>query len=79
MKIEDDFLDQSVFGELQDLMLGANEIREFVWCYNPVIDFEYEITDRFQFTHHFYRSNVPTSPFVEQVRPLIEVIDPISL
>ena len=36
MKIEDNFLDQKEFNELQNFLMGD----QFVWHYNPIIDFQ---------------------------------------
>ena len=36
MKIEDNFLDQKVFDELQTFMMGG----AFVWCYSDIIDYK---------------------------------------
>ena len=51
MKIEDNFLDQEKFDELQILMMGDN----FAWYFNKVIVYN-EVGDKFQFTHTFYKN-----------------------
>ena len=75
VKIEDNFLEQKEFDKLQDLMLGG----DLPWYFSPKVVYKNEAANRFQFTHHFYTINVPTSDFMEQLRPLIEVIRPLSL
>ena len=49
MKIEDNFLDQEKFDELQSFMMSV----EFVWHYNDRIDFGDDV-DKYQFIHSFY-------------------------
>tara|TARA_R100001377_G_C3120280_1_gene85678 strand:+ start:65 stop:571 length:507 start_codon:yes stop_codon:yes gene_type:complete len=74
MKIEDNFLGQKEFDELQTLMMG----NDFPWHYSNVIDFEYEGTEenKFMYYHMFYFSNAPTSPAIEIINPLINKINP---
>ena len=77
MKIEDNFLDQSVFGELQTLMMGDG----FDWQYSPIIDSTEDINNKnkFQFVHIFYAGNVPFSPYFKEMIPILNIIKPISL
>ena len=77
MKIEDNFLDQSVFGELQTLMMGDG----FDWLYSPIIDSTEDINNKnkFQFVHIFYAGNVPFSPYFKEMIPILNIIKPISL
>ena len=74
MKIEDNFLDQDIFDQLQNLLLGTT----FAWYYAPIIDYV-EDTDRFQFIHIFYKENFSNSQHLEQLYPIIEMINPMSL
>ena len=75
MKIIDNLLDQNVFNGLQALMMGG----DIAWYYNPaIVDYD-EILDRFQFTHRFYFDKIPTSPFLEQLNPILEIIKPVSI
>jgi hypothetical protein len=74
MIIEDNFLDQNVFGELQSFMMGDN----FAWYYRDTIDYKDEVSDKFQFTHGFYGENVPSYDG-EIVNPILEIINPVSL
>ena len=76
MKIEDNFLDQEKFDELQALMLSD----DFAWYYNNVVDTIKDV-DKFQFFHIFYRDNsvctfyrynAPTSNFIDQLNPILE-------
>ena len=74
MKIEDNFLEQKEFDNLQIVIMG--EI--FTWNYITRIDSGDDV-DKFQFTHMFYFNNAPTSPFLEILTPIIKKIDPITL
>ena len=73
MKIEDNFLDQEKFDELQILMMGDN----FAWYFNKGI--VYQTEDKFQFTHTFYKNFAPHSPLLGRLTPIIKGINPISL
>ena len=74
MKIEDNFLDQNMFDELQTLMMGE----EFLWSYVSAIDFAKD-ADKFQFVHMFYHNISTYSLNFKDLRPILEIIDPISL
>jgi len=74
MIIEDNFLDQEKFDELQIFMMG-----EWLnWHYQKTIDIE-EVVGRYQFIHMFYINHSPTSPSIEKISPIIEKIKPITL
>ena len=73
MKIEDDFLDQKIFDELQGLMMDNN----FPWHYYGEGEFEH--TNYFMFTHMFYEGAGALSTFCENLRPILEKIDSISI
>ena len=75
MWIEDDFLDQKEFDKLQDLMLSP----DFAWYYNPTIDFENTLGDKFQFIHFFYKAFTPTSSNIKIINPVLAKIDAVSL
>ena len=66
MKIEDNFLAQDDFDELQTLMMGNT----FSWYYNEAIDYRGQ-KDRFMFFHMFYDEAAPRSPFIEQMNPIL--------
>ena len=74
MKIEDNFLDQEKFDELQTFMMSV----EFAWHYNNRIDFGDDV-DKYQFIHPFYFNYAPISPFIEKLAPIIEKIVPVAL
>ena len=74
MKIEDNFLGQKEFDEIQTLMMGE----EFSWYYNDKIDYK-EDTDKYQFTHTFYRFDASQSSFCEKLNLILEIIKPVSL
>ena len=48
MKIEDNFLEQKDFDELQSIIMGS----EFNWVYRTTIDYENDV-DKYQFVHSF--------------------------
>ena len=73
MKIEDNFLDQKVFDELQTFMMGA----DIDWHYNDHI--VQGDKNKHQFIHMFYINHVPTSPSIEMIAPIINKIDSIAL
>ena len=75
MKIEDNFLDQEKFDVLQNFMLGDN----FAWFYNSTIVYRNEISDKFGFIHGFYRYDAPQSSYFENLKPILDIIKPISL
>ena len=74
MKIEDNFLEQKDFNELQNFMMGQN----FTWHYWNIIDTDEDVDD-FQFVHSFYFNHVPTSPFLEILTPIINKINSLTL
>ena len=73
MKIEDNFLEQNIFDELQSLILGT----EFVWACKS--ETEYKENDHFQFVHMFYFAPAPRSARFENLIPILQIIDPISI
>ena len=87
MKIEDNFLEPRKFNALQNVMLGDN----FPWFYNSTVVHKDEISDKFQFIHGFYIHNVSQSSHTtsapqavistefETLKPILEIINPISL
>jgi len=89
MKIEDNFLDQKDFDELQTLMMGF----EIDWHYGksqvyPVgeLDSDGKIIypkevdkNKFQFVHMFYHAPAPRSAYFENLVPILEIKNPVSL
>jgi len=74
LHVEDNFLGQKEFDTLQTHMMGNN----FTWNYNTCIDYEGQ-QDKFQFNHVFYIFDRPTNKYFELLKPLLEIINPISL
>ena len=74
MKIEDNFLDQEKFDELQTIMMGG----DFSWFYRTIIDYQ-DDEDKYQFVHVFYRVPSPRSAYFEKMRPILEIMNPLSL
>ena len=86
MKIEDNFLDQKIFDELQAFMIGWN----FDWYYNAGANIEYVDSDgvisvipdplnnlNFMFFHVFYLQDRPCSPCSSNFDNLIPILDKI--
>ena len=61
IKVVDDFLPKENFKNIQDVMLSP----DFPWYYNDNI-VDVDDSDKFQFTHNFYRANRPTSGFYDE-------------
>ena len=87
MKIEDNFLEQKIFDELQAYMMSNN----IDWNYNDGIDFRYEDFNdedrkkyeedrkKFQFTHLFYNGVIPCSHYFDNLGPILDIINPMSI
>ena len=74
MKIEDNFLEQKKFNELQTLMMGT----KLDWHYNDSIDSKND-KNKFQFFHYFYLVAAPCSPNFNDIKPIFDKMKPISL
>ena len=74
MKIEDNFLEQTIFDRLQSLMMG----KDFAWYYNSYIDDKDDVNN-FQFVHFFYKHDSPTSSLTAQMNPILDKIGGLSL
>ncbi len=79
IKIIDNFLDQDVYDKVKiGLMGGENgeevDVSGFPWIYNDVIDWPGEEQDGFCFIHMFYNDDIPMSPFLEVVDPILSKI-----
>ena len=77
MDIIDDFLEQKDFDELHVFMMSDN----FDWYYNATIDFQEDLNDanKFQFVHMFYYAHAPHSRFIEQLDPILNILQPIAI
>ena len=73
MKIEDDFLEQTAFDELQTLIKS----NDFAWSYSDGIDYGKEL-NKFQFIHIFHTGFAPNSPFYEKLTPIFKKIQALS-
>ena len=73
MKIEDDFLDPVNFKELQTIMNG------FDWHYTSEVDYDSVESKTFMFFHMFYVDLAPTSNIIEQLTPILEILNPLSI
>ena len=76
MKIEDDFLDQGKFKEIQDSFLG----KEIPWHYNDTLVYGSDESGQikgmkedgdFQFVHMFYTRLAPYSTYLEKLNPIL--------
>ena len=74
MEIEDNFLEQNEFDELQTFMMS----NEFAWFFCDIIDYN-RGPGEFQFFHMFYFSHAPQSPFCEQLRPILIALNPLAI
>jgi hypothetical protein len=73
MKIEDDFLEQNEFDELQNLMMS----NMMSWFFLDGIDYQDDV--KYQFAHDFYKGHIPSLPDCEKLNPILEIINPISI
>ena len=55
--IVDNFLEKNQFKEFQDIMMGQS----ILWSFNPVVVYQGEGGDNFQFVHLFYLDFAATS------------------
>jgi len=86
MKIEDNFLEQKDFDELQVLMMGPN----IAWYFNDGIDYGIRGSDgkltfsregdrkKFQFTHNFFEY-IPCSDHFKDLVPFVKKIAPLAI
>ena len=77
MKIEDNYLSQEEFDKLQDLILSG----KISWKYGKGIDYPGEEYNekKFQFGHIFYGNDLPQSPLMNELNPILNIIKPISI
>ena len=78
MKIEDNFLDQDEFKEIQDSFLG----KEIPWHYSDTVVYgnkSIKEDGNFQFVHMFYTQHAPFSPYLEKLNPILEKIRPTAI
>ena len=74
MKIEDNFLDQEKFDELQTIMMSDH----IDWHYYNDGEFKHTNSDYFMFVHLFFLGATSSASFIH-LRPILEKIDPISV
>jgi len=74
IKIEDNFLAQEIFDEIQRKMLSDS----FPWYFTDTVDFLIDV-DKFQFTHGLYLDSVPTSNWFQNMTPIVAALDPVSI
>ena len=76
MKIEDNFLPQPEFDELQTIIMNLG----FPWLYDKFIVYDPEKGEGedFQFTHTFFYGG-PMSQYIENLNPILKIINPVSI
>ena len=67
MKVVEDLLSKKDLNRVQQALLGP----DFAWFYNPFVVDQLkpsaaDSSDKFQFTHTFYKTNRPMSPFYDE-------------
>jgi len=77
INIEDDFLPQKEFNEIQELLM--TETKGFPWFYSDRIDSSETDENEFQFIHLFYFNNISQSQHASILIPILELLDPLSL
>ena len=81
MKIIDDFLEQKEFDKIQSFIWGEDPksfASPFPWFYIASIDYPNDV-DKFQFVHIFYDQSVPQSSLSNELGPILELIQPLTL
>ena len=82
IKIEDNFLPQETFTEIQNIFLCGiqtqNENIFIPWRYVDTIDTENDV-DKFQFIHVFYMLCSPAGQSLMVIKPILDIINPVSL
>lgn len=73
-KVVDNFLENDVFKELQNIMLGDN----FPWYYNDYVTREEDVNGikEYQLTHVFFKDNEINSGFFNILDSVFDAIDP---
>ena len=74
LHVEDNFLGQKEFVEIQDFCMGS----KLLWQYSDTIDNKNDV-EKFQFVHMFHADHSPQSSFCDQLIPIIDIIDPLSI
>jgi len=82
MKIKDNFLKQEELDKIQQLMRKQSPFEGhqtiFPWYYSDRILFKGDV-DKFRFIHVFYENHMPLSPFMNELNPILDIIQPISI
>ena len=79
LHVEDNFLDKDSFQEIQNTMLGTKNTTSFEWYYTDNITLEPGDEDTFQFIHNFYNDGRPICRYFELLKPLLEIMNPLSI
>ena len=74
MIIKDNYLDQKSFNQIEKFMTGYN----FPWFFNNVIDSKDKYNE-LHFTHIFYINSLPTSENLQNLSPILELLQPFAI
>lgn len=74
MEVIDNFLSPEEFDNLHLLIMG----REFPWFFRPNIDYEDDV-DKYQFSHDFYFGYQSHSTYINELTPILNKLNPLSL
>tara|TARA_R100001086_G_C11810587_1_gene251420 strand:- start:700 stop:1215 length:516 start_codon:yes stop_codon:yes gene_type:complete len=76
IKVTNNFINQKDFIKLQEHMLGSF----FPWYYNPMVVFDQDSKDYFQFTHLFYNGDADmASTHSGLLKPILDKIEPFTI
>tara|TARA_R110002096_G_C14164438_1_gene685263 strand:- start:21 stop:554 length:534 start_codon:yes stop_codon:yes gene_type:complete len=75
IKIVDNFLDQSEFEKIQEVMMGDN----FAWFYTDGIVSKEDGLGKFQLTHQMYKDGEPRSSNIKLMYPILNILKPIAI
>jgi hypothetical protein len=85
IKIEDNFLRHRDFTEIQDFIMSKEScLTKMPWFYNQLLEYvdrpdACSDPDQFHFFHLFYLAGTPQSPYMNDLTPIIQKIDPFSI
>ena len=74
LHVEDNFLGQKEFVEIQDFCMGS----KLLWQYSDTIDNKNDV-EKFQFVHMFYENYQPQSQSMNVLTPILELLRPAAI
>lgn len=75
IQICDNYLPKDYFNHLQNLLLQRGP--DFAWYFNDNVAND-NYTD-FQFVHMMYNNHMPASPYFQELVPMLQLLNPLSL